>query len=382
MSQPPSQPPHNGGYPAPPPGGAPQYPAQPPQEAKSRRGLLGWLIGGVAAVALLGIGVIAAVLIFGSDETQETLDRNDVEHVLLSETDLDALDARFSQTETDSFDRRDIDDEWDDAWSDLDENFDDFLAEWEESSAEAREGLDEFGIDYNEACFDALDETVSDRGFWDASAQEPYAGAVTGALDEVDADVAFVSIVSYEEEVDFEQYWSNFLSSCAGEEISYVQDGIGLSQEFAEIDYEGFTGFRHTQSAEYNLNDFSLPSELPGDLPDQLPGGDPQMQQDYQQFLEEYEEFRDDYDMNRDAYDEELQRDLPLFCDEIEREVGVGCEDQSSSEYFIATRDHGNNLITVVMSTTTAGDIQGNLDEEDFYALIDAQMDRLAEGLE
>lgn len=386
----PAQPPQQG-YPGAgggqPPGGyppqqPPYYPEQNPQGGKKKKSALPWVI---AAVAVLVIGGgIAALLIFllGDDETQETLEADQSSHLLLSSGDLTGLGLSFPMVESESFDRTDIDGQWEQGWSEIDDDLDTFMQEWETTSTEVRQTLDEFEIDYNQACFDAIDQLATNSDVYEDAAQEPYSGSLLVAGNEFEAEGMVVTILSYEEGQQMESHVNTLLDGCAGDEIRYVQDGFGVSQEIASVDYQGFTGFRQTQALEFNLNEISLPDSLPENLPEELPVEDPQAQAEYQQWLQEYELARSEYQQIRPELEAELRRELDMICADLEFETGLGCQDQASSDYWFATMDHGNNIVTVMMTTTQGGDFGGSLTEDDFYAVLDAQLENLSEGLD
>ncbi|GFZ78726.1 hypothetical protein GCM10011359_03830 [Nesterenkonia alkaliphila] len=338
---------------------------------------------GVLAVLVIGGGVAALLwFLLGDDETQETLEAEQTNHLLLSSEDLSGIGLSFLLVESESFDRTDIGGEWDQAWSEIDDDLDTFMQEWESTSAEVRQTLDEFEIDYNEACFDAIDQLATNSDIYDDAAQEPYSGAVLVAGDEFEAEGVVVSILSYEEGQQVERHLETLLDGCAGDEIRYVQDGFGVSQEIAAVDYQGFTGFRQTHALEFNLNEISLPDSLPENLPEELPVDDPQAQAEYQQWLQEYQQARAEYQQIRPELEAQMRRELDMICADLEFETGLGCQDQASSDYWFATMDHGNNIVTVMMTTTQGGDFSGTLTEDDFYAVLDAQLDNLSEGLE
>ncbi|WP_150461751.1 hypothetical protein [Nesterenkonia ebinurensis] len=378
------------GYPGPgggqPPGGyppqqGPYYPEQNPQGGR-KRSALPWVIA-AAAVVVIGGGIVALLwFLLGDDETQETLEADQASHLLLSSEDLSEIGLSFPLVESESFDRTDIGGEWDQAWSEIDDDLDTFMQEWQSTSAEVRQTLDEFEIDYNEACFEAVDRLATNSDVYDDLAQEPYSGSALVAGDEFEAEAVVVTILSYEEGQQMERHVDTLLDGCAGDEIRYVQDGFGVSQEIAQVDYQGFTGFRQTQAVEFNLNEVSLPDTLPENLPDELPLDDPQAQAEYQQWLQEYQQARAEYQQIRPELEAELRRELDMICADLEFETGLGCQDQASSDYWFATMDHGNNIVTVIMTTTQGGDFGGSLTEDDFYAVLDAQLENLSSGLD
>lgn len=359
----PAQPPAGGagGYPPQPPSG-PGYPQQPPGGAggkkpgSSKAGW--WLIGGGLGLIVIAGGVFLVLWltgVFGSDETQEQLSGGEAQSLLITEDDLPfAVDESESERLTSSdFDEmnRELDQE------EFQDEMDAFYADWEAHSAELRSELDEFGLDYPEACFDALDEYLQDEDVRQVQDSVPEAGAGFAGGNE-NGEGVLVGILSFDEEINYTDAFGPIQDACGGEEISYMESGIGFTQEMTSIDHQGFAGFRHRTQLDYDLN--------------QLPGGN-----DWDQW--------DDFDQDdfSDPYGAPTPEDV---LEELERELQASGLDNLALEYYVASLDHGHNSVNVAMIAISGGppgeELTGSLTEDDFYAVLDAQLDRLDQGLD